>query len=107
MKAYQVWDTMSVENCSTVVFAENGKEAKKIARSTEVCEDADYINIRVKRFPEMDKHYRGHVEVDWYDMEDRQALVRLGWMCLDTGEECDTWPVREFCGHWEGEDEEE
>ena len=64
MKAYQVWDTMSVENCSTVVFAENGKE-------------------------------------------DRQALVRLGWMCLDTGEECDTCPVREFCGHWEGEDEEE
>ena len=30
MKAYQVWDTRSVENCSTVVFAENGKEAKKM-----------------------------------------------------------------------------
>lgn len=105
MKAYKAWDTRNVENCSTVVFAENGKEAKKIARSTEVCEDADYINIRVKRFPEMDKHYRGYVEVDWYDMEDRKALVRLGWMCLDTSEDCDTCPAREFCGQWEGEDE--
>lgn len=105
MKAYKVWDDKNPEPYSTVVFAENGKEAKKIACSTEVCEDADYINVRVLRFPEMDKHYRGSVEVDWYDMEDRKALVRLGWMCLETSDECDTCPAREFCGQREGEDE--
>ena len=105
MKAYKAWDAMSLEPYSTVVFAENAKAAKKAAASTEVCEDADYINIRVQRFPEMDNHYRGRTEIDWCDMEDRKALVSLGWMCLETSEECDTCPAREFCGQMEGEDE--
>ncbi len=104
MKAYKAWDTMSLEPYSTVVFAENVKDAKKVAASSEVCKDADYINIRVQRFPEMDKRYRGSVEVDWYNMEDRQALVSMGWMCLETSDECDTCPAREFCGQMEGED---
>lgn len=106
MKAYKVWDKISVEPCSTVVFAENCKEAKKLALSTDVCEDADYINIRVQRFPEMDNHYRGRTEIDWYNMEDRKALVSLGWMCLETSEECDACTARTFCGHWEDWDNE-
>lgn len=105
MKAYKVWDNGSVEPYSTVIFAESVREAKKIARSMEVCEDADYVNIRVQRFPAMDEHYRGHVEADWFDMEDRKALVSLGWMCLETSDECDACPVKDICGHWEGEDE--
>lgn len=106
LKAYKVWDNMSLEPCSTVVFAKNCKEAKKIARSTDACENADYINIRVQRFPQMDKHYKGKNKVDWYDMEDRKALVALGWMCLETSEECDTCSARRFCGKWDGEDNE-
>lgn len=106
MKAYKAWDARSVEPYSTVVFAENVKAAKKIAASSEVCEDADYIDIRVQRFPQMDDHYRGKAEINWYDMEDRKALVSLGWMCLETSDECDACPAREFCGQWEGEDEE-
>lgn len=101
MKAYKAWDDRSLEPYSTVVFAENAKTAKKVAASSEVCEDADYINIRVQRFPQMDKYYKGMPEADWYDMEIRQALVGLGWMCLETSEKCDTCPARTFCGHWE------
>lgn len=59
VKAYKAWDNRSVEPCSTVVFAKNVLEAKKIAIRSETCEDADYINIRAQRFPQMDKHYRG------------------------------------------------
>lgn len=106
LKAYKAWDDRSLEPYATVVFTESTREAKKIAFSTETCEDADYINVRVQRFPQMDKHYRGRPEIDWYDMEARQALVALGWMCLETSEECDTCPVRIFCGQWEGDDNE-
>lgn len=106
MKAYKAWDDRNLEPCSTVVFAENVRAAKKIARSTDACEDADYINVRVLRFPEMDRHYRGKTEIDWYDMEDRKALVSLGWMCLEISEECDTCPVKTFCQRWEDQDNE-
>ena len=105
MKAYQAWDTRSVEECSTVVFAETAQAAKVIAFHTETCEDADFINVRVRRLPQMDGRDRGRSEVDWYDMEDRKALVSLGWMCLETSEECDACPLKMICGQWEGEDE--
>jgi len=106
MKAYKAWDAMSLEDCATVVFAETAQAAKKVAFATEVCEDADYISVRVQRFPQMDEHYRGRSEIDWDDLEDRKALVALGWMCSDISWECDTCPVKNICGQWEGEDEE-
>lgn len=103
MKAYRAWDNDSAENCSTVVFAENVPSAKKIASMTDTCEDAAYINIRVHRFPEMDKHYRGRNEIDWYDMEDRKALLLLGWSCLETSWECDTCELKAICPQWEND----
>lgn len=101
MKAYKAWDAKSCENISTVVFAETAQEAKKIACYTETCEDAAYTDIRVQRLPEMDGHDRGSSEIDWYDPEDRKALVALGWSCLETSEECDTCPAKSACSHWE------
>lgn len=59
MKAYIAWDNASVETYSTIVFAVNSKEAKKIAFCCDVCEDADYIQVRVKRLPEADKLHKG------------------------------------------------
>lgn len=101
MKAYKAWDTKNFEGTSTVVFAETAQAAKNAARCTETCEDAAYIDIRVQRLPEMDGHDRGRSEIDWYDMEDRKALVALGWSCLDPSEECDTCPAKSACSHWE------
>lgn len=106
MKAYKAWDANSIEPYQTVVFAENAREAKRIAFETETCEDADYINVRIQRYPQMDEYYRGSAEIDWYDIEDRQVLAALGWTCLDTSEECDTCPAKESCGHWEEADNE-
>lgn len=101
MKAYKVWDANNFEGCSTVVFAETARAAKVIAMSTEACVDAEYIDIRVQRFPQMDEHYRGRNEIVWDDPEDRHALVSLGWSCLETSWECDTCPEKAVCSHWE------
>lgn len=102
LKAYRAWDNAAYENYETIVFAENAREAKKIALCCDACEDADYIQVRVKRLPEADKLYKGQVEIDWFDMETRTALVKeLGWACLDTSYECDTCPAKEYCRHWE------
>ena len=105
MKAYKAWDINSYEGTSTVVFAKTAQAAKAIARCTEACEDAEYIDIRVHRFPEMDGHDRGRNEIDWYDMEDRKVLVALGWSCYETSLECDACPCKTDCERWEdGED---
>lgn len=106
MKAYKAWDENNCEGYSTVVFAENASKAKAIAFHSEACEDADYINIRIHRFPEMDKHYRGISEVDWYNTEDRRALVALGWYCLEPESwECESCPAKDIC-EYRAEDEE-
>lgn len=85
MKAYLAWDNMDIDRCQTIVFAENEKKAKAIAFSCEVCEDADYIQVRVRRFPMADKLYKGRPEIDWYDDETRLYLVKCcSWECLYT-----------------------
>ena len=101
MKAYKAWDSEAAEDCSTVVFAETARQAKVIAFGTETCEGANYTDIRVRRFPEMDGLDRGRSEIDWYDAEDRQALVTLGWSCLETSWECDTCGCKALCNQWE------
>lgn len=104
MKAYLAWDSGMEEFGSTVVFAENRQEAKKIAFGTEACEDTAYIDVRVARLPQMDEHYRGYAEIDWYNPEDRKALVGLGWTCEETSWECDTCEARHLCSKWEDEE---
>ncbi len=98
MKAYKAWDKYNYEGYSTVVFAENATKAKAIALYSESCEGACYVDIRVHRLPEMDKHYRGLNEIDWYNPEDRRALVALGWYCLDPESwECEGCPANDIC----------
>ena len=98
MKAYKAWDEYSYEGYSTVVFAENATKAKAIALYSEACEGARYVDIRVRRLPEMDKHYRGSNEADWCCPEDRRALVALGWYCLEPESwECRSCPAKDIC----------
>lgn len=55
MKAYEAWNIENCDRGNTVVFAENSRQAKKIAFSSEICEDAEWTSVRVRRLPEMDK----------------------------------------------------
>jgi len=85
-------------DCATIVFAENVTEAKLVAQVCDCCEDARYIDIRVRRIPEADKLYRGFPEIEWYDPEIRVALVRdFGWSCFEPSWECDDCPAKPHC----------
>lgn len=106
MKAYTAWDNASVESYSTIVFAENSREAKKVAFACDICDGSDYIQVRVKRLPGADKLYKGHPEIDWWDEETRLALVReFSWACEDTSCECETCSSKKYCSHWEDKDD--
>ena len=104
MKAYKAWDERAFDPCSTIVFAESIKEAKKIAMATDTCEEANFIDIRVKRYKEADCLSKDSSEINWYDKETRIALVRdFGWRCYDTSWECESCEARQYCSWFEEE----
>ena len=91
---------------ATIVFAENATQAKLIAKMCDCCEDAQYIDIRVRRFPEADILYKGLPEIDWDDPDTRVALVRdFGWSCYDPSWECDTCAAKPYCRWHQEEDD--
>lgn len=87
MKAWIVGTTTSAY-CA-VVFAETRGKARGLAQATDACEDAAFLEITVRRAPKIDKYYKeGKVEMQWFNPEDRVALVKeLGFECLDADEE--------------------
>jgi len=102
LKAYRVEDLDADCGCSTVVFAESRTRAKVLAMSTDTCEDAEYVHIRATRIPELDGNYRGHNEMDWYNTDDRRALVKLGWYCFEPDrDDCATCQVKEDCENYQ------
>ena len=56
MKAWLVRE--KDEFCATVVFAETRGKARALAKYTDACEDCDFIDIEVRRVPQMDKYYK-------------------------------------------------
>ena len=100
MKAYHVWDEDNDEGYSIVIFAETRSKAKTAARWTDACEDAEYIRIRAKRLPALDKEYRGREVMDWSNDLDRIALVKQGWHCHPEywdPDDCETCPAADWC----------
>lgn len=111
MKAYSATDK-NEWMFSTVVFAETAGKARAIAQQTDACEDVDFTDIYVKRIPALDRFYRGKQEMDWYDPDDRAAMVRYGnFECsreIDVSEEkCSKCSAAEWCGRYEGIKEDE
>ena len=105
MKAYVVQDKTE---ClfATVVFAETAGKARALAQSTDACEDVPFTDISVRRIPVLDRFYRGRSEMNWYNPDDRMAMVRYGdFECsreVDTTlEKCNECPATEWCGRYE------
>ena len=91
---------------ATVVFAETRGKARALAMHTEACEDVDFIDIEVRRKPQMDKYYKdGKKEMDWFNSKDRVALVRdSNFRCSDEAfdiENCEYCPAKEYCYYYE------
>lgn len=100
MKAWLVKE--QYEFCSVVVFAETRGKAKNIAKSLELFEDVDFLDIEAHRLPKADKDYRpGVMWLDWADPEDRLYLVKeLGFTCADevsVPDDCAYCSAKRFC----------
>lgn len=99
MKAWMV--SVPDEWGSTVVFAETRGKARSIAMHTETCADCEFIDIEVRRKPQLDKYYRGLNEMDWYNPKDRIALVKeCGFQCHPDYwelEDCTICSAKQYC----------
>lgn len=103
MKAYLVRERD--EFCATVVFAETAGKARALALYTEACEGAEFVNIEVRREPSADKYYKpGKQWLDWFNAEDRIALVKdCGFTCdrdAHCEAECVDCPAKGFCNDY-------
>lgn len=111
MKAWYCRNRDGQTDYSTIVFAESRGKAKAIAQYTDACEDTPFTEIECVRAKTMDKYYRGLSEMDWYNSQDRIALVKdAGFRCsyeLSQIElECDDCPAKEWCERYEPPKEE-
>ena len=98
MKAYKV---NIVYDCfySTIVFADTAGKARAAALRTDLAEDCDFTEIRVRRVPQLDFAYRGKEEMDWYDPEDHLNMVKYaGFSCEEVDlDECSTCNAKDYC----------
>ena len=106
MKAYDVSDRDGVLGYSIVVFAETRGKAIAYAHYKDDFCDFRWTEMSALRKPELDKYYNGKTEMDWYNMEDRIAMVKdANFQCsyeVDiTLEECESCPAHEWCERYE------
>lgn len=108
MKAYGAQNEYT--GFGTVVFAETRGKAISAFLRTDAFEDCDFIEIRPYRVPELDNAYRGYEELDWFNSQDRMALVKIGWSCADDAfdpDDCVKCPAKDYCDRYEAYLEEE
>lgn len=102
LKAYIVSDRRYWDG-ATVVFAETAGKAKAFALGTDTCEGSEFTYISARRAPKLDAAYRGYCEMDWWNDEDRIAMVRDANFFCDLTEcsiddlYCEECPARQWC----------
>lgn len=109
IKAYRCRE--DYEGYSTIIFAETAGKARYIAmQSGSLGEDNEFKDIFVRRIPALDGYYKGKNEMDWFDPNDRLAMVReAGYQCDDDGfdpEDCERCSAQKYCAKWEEYEEE-
>lgn len=105
MKAWIVDDPIEAASAA-VVFAETRGQAKVLAQSTDACEDMAFTDIRAVRAPKLDRFYKGKSEMDWFDHDDRIAMVQYGGFHCSPEvdvykEKCESCPAHEWCEKFE------
>ena len=112
MKAYAVIDKDGYPPYSEVVFAETRAKAIYTAmHDTDFSLDGcDYIDLRARRRPVLDKYYHGRSAMDWNNEGDRLAMVRdAGYVCDDDSfdpDECARCVGKDYCSKYEEYQEE-
>lgn len=107
VKAYQIIDREGYADYSCIVFAETRGKAISLALGTDEFpkHDWDFTQLKAYRIPALDKAYRGTWYMDWYNEEDRLALVKeAGYMCDEDSfdpDECERCCAKEYCSRYE------
>ena len=94
------------ESCATIIFADTASKARYIAmQSDSIGDDLWFTEITVRRAKEMDRFYRGNKEMDWFNPEDRAAMVRLyGFECGEdyfVVDDCSECSAKKWCHTYE------
>ena len=100
------------EGYATIVFAETAGKARYIAMQSDMIgDDLEFRYVVVRREKKLDAYYRGVTEMDWYNAQDRMAIVQeLGLSCDDDAfdpDDCKRCPAAELCGKYQDWLEEE
>ena len=95
------------ETLSTVVFAETAGKARALAQHTNTYKNIKFCDIKTQRIPQINKYYtNSKIEMDWFKMEDRVALVKeAGFRCDYDSLDCESCPASEWCEIAKGEQE--
>ena len=104
MKAY--WCSQDIDLCSMIVFAETAGKARYIAMcSGDLGDDLEFKDVHVRRVPQLDEYYKGRTEMDWFDSDDRVAMVRYaGFYCGEDAfdpEDCEKCSAAEYCDQYQ------
>lgn len=102
MKAWAVTDKIE-QLYTTIVFAETRGRAIAIAQNTDTCADLSFTEIKATRVPALDQFYRGWSEMNWYNTDDRVAMVRYGGIYCDEADldDCNSCPAKKWCSRYE------
>lgn len=103
MKAYYCHN--EIDFCAAVVFAESAGKARYYAMTHDCLGDGlEFMDITVRRAPSLDQFCNGRREMDWFDSEDRIALVKYGGFTCDEDyfdpEECKRCAASEDCDRY-------
>lgn len=89
-----------------IVYAETAGKARYIAiQSGSIGDDLEFRDVIVRREKKLDAYYRGVSEMDWYNAQDRMAIVQeLGLSCDDDSfdpDDCKRCPAAEWCDKYQ------
>ena len=112
MKAYVVFGKDGYPPYSEVVFAETGSKAIYAAlHDTDFSlEECEFIDMRARRRPMLDKYYRGRSAMDWDNDDDRLAMIKDGgFICDDDSfdpDDCAVCVGKDYCSKYAEYEEE-
>lgn len=89
-----------VSEGAVIVFADTASEAKTKALGHDVLDDAEYIQLRVKRIPKIDGLENCKSQDNYWDNgKIRLIMVRdYGWACIEPdGKDCEKCAARQIC----------
>lgn len=96
MKAFKIYSR--TENYySEIVFANTPGQARALGLTSDATEGCEFTDIGVRRVPALDKFYKGRSRMEWYDDDDRIALVRFGGFHCEDCDELERCPAHEWC----------